>query len=543
MTLSYLYDKFKEIDKMRLEIRSNDRIGISQEILHIFSKYAWDIRAIEVVTGITYVHVNDSDQDSSLIIEQLYFIEGVSVCQKIEQMPSEKRENHLRTLLNRIPNPIIDLDETGKILALNQAAIALFDRPHDVLEGLFINEFIDQNIMDLMSKKVKTHSLIVKQHAYIAEVSPVLADGQVRGALLMLRTMNSLGKQMSLMQSQKEDGIDQILGNSEIIQLLKQQTRRFAQLALPVLIQGETGTGKELIARGLHQESAQSEAAFLALNCAALPEHLLESELFGYATGAFTGAQKGGKPGLLELADGGTLFLDEIAEMSVYLQAKLLRFLQDYCFRRVGGSREIKVNVRIISATHQNLQKHIEQGTFRADLYYRLNVLNLVLPPLRQRGEDIALLVKHFIQSAALQVNMPAPNIDDNSLALLQSYTWPGNIRQLQNILFRLVALNKGEWLAPQEIKDSVALACGESGHDEEQNPPQPDVINQNNTQPIHYFNEENTTTWSQAQTKFEVDLLCAMYPLYPSTRKLAKRLGVSHNKVAMKLKEHGIIE
>jgi TyrR family helix-turn-helix protein len=524
---------------MRLEIRSNDRIGISQEILHIFSKYAWNIRAIEVVTGVTYVHVNHGDQDSSWIIEQLYVIDGVSLCQEIEQMPSEKRENHLRTLLNRIPNPIIDLDETGKILALNQAATALIDRPNDVLEGVLINTFIDQNFTDLMGDKVTTHSLIVNQDAYIAEVSPVLVEGQVRGALLMLRTINSLGKQMSLMQSQKEDGIDQILGNSEIIQLLKQQTRRFAQLTLPVLIQGETGTGKELIARGLHQESAQSEAAFLALNCAALPEHLLESELFGYATGAFTGAQKGGKPGLLELADGGTVFLDEIAEMSIYLQAKLLRFLQDYCFRRVGGNREIKVNVRIISATHQNLQKLIEQGTFRADLYYRLNVLNLVLPPLRQRGDDISLLVKHFIKSAALQVNMPIPLIDDSSLALLQSYAWPGNIRQLQNILFRLVALNKGKWLSPQEIKDSLVIASGEleGGKDHL------DLVETKYTQYMPTFNEQNTQTWSQAQAQFEENLLCAMYPLYPSTRKLAKRLGVSHNKIAMKLKEHGVIE
>jgi len=528
---------------MRLEIQSNDRIGISQEILHIFSKYAWDIRAIEVITGVTYVHVNDGYQDSSLIVEQLYLIEGVSLCQKIEQMPSEKRENHLRTLLNRIPNPIIDLDEAGSILALNQAAIALIDRPEEVLEGVSINEFIDQNISDLVSDKVTSQSVIVKQQAHIAEVSPVLVEGQIRGALLMLRDMNSLGKQMSLMQSQKDDGIDQILGNSEIIQLLKQQTRRFAQLTLPVLIQGETGTGKELIARGLHQESAQSEAAFLALNCAALPEHLLESELFGYANGAFTGAQKGGKPGLLELADGGTLFLDEIAEMSVYLQAKLLRFLQDYCFRRVGGSREICVNVRIISATHQNLQKRIEEGAFRADLYYRLNVLNLVLPPLRQRGEDISLLVKHFIQSAALQVNMPVPKIDENSLALLQSYPWPGNIRQLQNILFRLVALNKGEWLVQQEIKDSLAQARGESDHDKEIGDNQFDAGERINTHSTVCFNEENVASWSQAQANFEANLLCDMYPLYPSTRKLAKRLGVSHNKIAMKLKEHGIIE
>lgn len=525
---------------MRLEIRSNDRIGISQEILNIFSKYAWNIRAIEVITGITYVHVNESYQDSSLIIEQVYQIDGVTQCLEIEQMPQERREHHLRTLLNRIPNPIFDLDEMGNILALNQAAIGLIDRPGEKLEGLSINEFIDQDMVSLIGDKGNSQSLVFKQQSHIAEVSPVLVEGQLRGALLMLRNMNSLGRQMSLMQTQKEHGIDQIIGQSETIQLLKQQTKRFAQLNLPVLIQGETGTGKELIARGLHQESSQRGAAFLALNCATLPEHLLESELFGYASGAFTGAQKGGKPGLLELADGGTLFLDEVAEMSVYLQAKLLRFLQDYTFRRVGGNREIKVAVRIISATHQNLQQQIEEGRFRADLYYRLNVLNLVLPALRHRGNDIALLAKHFIQSASLQVSMPVPSIDEGALALLQAYPWPGNIRQLQNILFRLVALNKGESLDSTEIEQSLAQASGNIVIDHAMQPEVSDIKHSFNpsVENANYLVEE--LTWSKAQARFESNLLSRLYPLYPSTRKLAQRLGVSHNKIAMKLREHG---
>jgi len=544
ITLSYLNDIWcwNAVSFMRLEIRSNDRIGISQEILHIFSKYAWDIRAIEVTAGFTYVHVNESYQDSSLIIDQVHLIDGVTSCDEIELMPQERRENHLRTLLNRIPTPIFDLDEAGNILALNQAAIHLIDLPDTKLQGLSISEFIDQDIHGLLQGKGREQSIIFKQDAHIAEVSPVMVEGQVRGALLMLRDMNSLGRQMSLMQAQKEHGLEQIIGQSETIKLLKQQTKRFAQLHLPVLIQGETGTGKELIARGLHQESEQKEAAFLALNCAALPEHLLESELFGYASGAFTGAQKGGKPGLLELADGGTLFLDEIAEMSVYLQAKLLRFLQDYRFRRVGGNREIKVNVRIISATHQNLPQQIEEGRFRADLYYRLNVLNLVLPALRHRGNDIALLAKHFIQSAAIQVNMPAPLIDDASIAELHAYTWPGNIRQLQNILFRLVALNKGEYLSLKDIKQSLAQAAGEmksvkKNHLRLEYDGEPIIDNKLQGQEIR---TEDDKTWANAQAEFEVDLLSRLYPLYPSTRKLAKRLGVSHNKIAMKLKEHG---
>ena len=526
---------------MRLEIRSNDRIGISQEILHIFSQYACNIRAMEVVTGVTYVHVNESFQEVSHVIKQLYLIEGVTLCQEIEQMPAEQRENHLRALLNRIPNPILDLDEKGCILALNKAAIALIDQDNQVIEGQNINDYLDQDITSLVGRKVTSHSLLFKQQAHIGEVSPVMLEGQIRGAVLMLRNMDSLGRQMALMQSQKEQGIEQIIGESETMQLLKQQTRRFAQLNLPVLIQGETGTGKELIARGLHQESSQREAAFLALNCAALPEHLLESELFGYASGAFTGAQRGGKPGLLELADGGTLFLDEIAEMSIYLQAKLLRFLQDYSFRRVGGNREVKVTVRIISATHQNLQQLIEQGKFRADLYYRLNVLNLVLPPLRQRGGDIALLAQHFILSASKQVNMSVPNMNEDALARLRQYDWPGNIRQLQNVLFRLVALHKGESIRLKDIDDSLsdtqASVPGDGAIQEASLLATSKVTN------ISQMDVANMSNWSSAQDQFEKCLLTHLYPLYPSTRKLAKRLEVSHNKIAMKLRQHGLVD
>ena len=528
---------------MRLEIRSNDRIGISQEILHIFSKSACDIRAMEVVTGVTYVHVNESYQDSAKIIEQLYLIQGVLSCQEVALMPAERRENHLTALLNRIPDPIIDLDENACILALNHAAIALLDRPDETLEGLSINTFTDQNLLQGLGVNLSSQSILFKQKAYMAEISPVLMEGKVRGALLMLRNMNSLGRQMSLMQSQKEQGLEQIIGESETVQLLKQQTRRFAQLQLPVLIQGETGTGKELIARGLHQESEQRESAFLALNCASLPEHLLESELFGYASGAFTGAKKGGKPGLLELADGGTLFLDEVAEMSIYLQAKLLRFLQDFRFRRVGGSHEISVNVRIISATHQDLQQLIETGRFRADLYYRINVLNLVLPPLRQRGDDILLLVKHFIHSAARQVDMPTPKISESALARLKAYSWPGNIRQLQNLLFRIVALNRGEWLSDKEINESLNLTFASASKQDHQPDANLSVTPEVPLDKVFddVIENENLVSWAGAQANFEASLLNHLYPLYPSTRKLAKRLGVSHNKVALKLKQHNI--
>jgi transcriptional regulator of aroF, aroG, tyrA and aromatic amino acid transport len=201
------------------------------------------------------------------------------------------------------------------------------------------------------------------------------------GALLTLYQPNRIGERLSALHHDHAEGFDALLGESPVIRTLKVRAQRVAALDAPLLIQGETGTGKELVARACHAISARHNSPFLALNCAALPENLAESELFGYAPGAFTGAQRGGKPGLMELANQGTVFLDEIGEMSPYLQAKLLRFLNDGSFRRVGGDREVKVNVRILSATHRDLEKMVSEGLFREDLFYRLNVLNVEVPP------------------------------------------------------------------------------------------------------------------------------------------------------------------
>ena len=532
---------------MRIIIESNDRIGISQEILHIFSQRAWNIRSTEVTIGFTYVHIEDESLKFDDIKQSLQAIEGIIRCHEIDLMPSESRENHLQTLLDRIPNPIIDIDESGSILAINNATKRLLADVTDKIEGQSINRFIDQDVKTLLTDKVTSCSLLFHHQAHLAEIHPVVANGLTKGVVITLRSMGSLGRELSILQSKKNQGIDNIIGQCEQIQLLKQQTLRFAELDLPVFINGETGTGKELIARALHHSSQHNKAAFLAINCATLPEHLLESELFGYAAGAFTGAQKGGKPGLFELADGGTLFLDEVAEMSVYLQAKLLRFLQDFTFRRVGGNREVTVRVRIISATHQDLPSLIEQKRFREDLYYRLNVLSLALPPLRERQDDIPLLTQHFIQTAAYQVNQKTPLITEAALNLLQDHRWPGNIRQLQNTLFRVVALNTGEVINDSHIKQNLQRS-------QESTPTVNTVplINQEETpalnssgeaQKIRETSSENAQDWQSAQATFEKELLQTLYPLFPSTRKLAHRLNVSHNKIAMKLKEHGIMK
>lgn len=525
---------------MRVKIQSTDRLGISQEILTVFAQQAWNVKAVEVSTEFTFVHIEHLSLLLKDISSCLGKVEGIIHIEEVPLLPTEQREKHLRTLLDRIPDPIIDIDNQGIILAVNSATHKLLEIEHkmETLVGLSIEGFIEQKYQSLLTDKISTHSLSFMGKPYLADVTPVMntltgSHNQTMGAMITLRSMTAVGRQLSAIQNYHEQSIDNIIGSSASISLLKEQSVRFSKLDLPVLISGETGTGKELIARVLHQSSSRAKSPFLAINCAALPEHLLESELFGYSAGAFTGAKKSGKPGLIELAEGGSIFLDEIAEMSTYLQAKLLRFLQDFSYRRVGGTKELHANVRVISASHQNLGKLITEKLFREDLYYRLNVLNLDLPPLRERIEDIIILSQHFIENAAKQVGQTSkeankvPLLTEQALLLLQAYHWPGNIRQLQNVLFSIVALNSSPFIEPQEVEQALAKF---SQDDKSTNKdPESEAI------PI------NVVDWSSAQAEFEKKLLTQLYPLFPTTRKLAERLKVSHNKVAMKLRKYAI--
>ncbi|SEL68220.1 TyrR family helix-turn-helix domain-containing protein [Colwellia chukchiensis] len=516
---------------MRIEIKSEDRIGMSQEILTALTGLSLNIQALEVSSQLMFVHLAQTAVPFECIKQVLIQVPGVKLCKTIELLPSERRERHLRALVNRLPDAIIDIDINARVMAFNRASEQLLSKHINYkglgsmeagkFKGLKITKLLDIDISLPLLDKLSSQNVEIAGQSYIAEISPISEQENSLGAVISLKSVTSLGRQISILQTRDEQEIDNIIGQSASIQLLKAQITRFAELELPVLIQGETGTGKELIARALHSASSRKQAPFLALNCAALPEHLLESELFGYANGAFTGAKKGGKPGLLELAEGGTLFLDEVAEMSPYLQAKLLRFLQDFKFRRLGSTKELQANVRVVSATHQNLLAMISKEKFREDLFYRLNVLNLSSPPLRDRVEDIVLIAQHFVAIAATKMNLPEPAIDENAFQLLSSYQWPGNIRELQSVLFRGVALNDKSHISAHDIQLALAQFNQE---------------NQSLDEPLVLNNE--VQDWASAQVKFEKQLLSSLYPYYPTTRKLAERLKVSHNKIAMKLRQ-----
>jgi len=255
---------------------------------------------------------------------------------------------------------------------------------------------------------------------------------------------------------------DKLSGESPALQTIREQISRIADLDTSILISGESGTGKELVARALHRQSRRSRGPFVAINCAALPENLLESELFGHVRGAFTDARDG-RLGLFLEASGGTLFLDEIGDLPLPLQPKLLRVLEERKVRPLGGNKEIDCDVRIVAASHRNLSEAVREGTFRDDLFYRLNVIQLELPPLRARGNDILLLAQDFIREMALRFNKSVTGLSEPAAARLLSYPWPGNIRELRNVIERALALTRHDRITVEDLPDPIGHPRGDS--------------------------------------------------------------------------------
>ncbi len=280
---------------------------------------------------------------------------------------------------------------------------------------------------------------------------------------------HALVTENEILRSQREEEEEFILGESARMRDLAQQLKRIASTDSTVLVTGESGTGKEVVSRAIHAWSPRKGKPFLAVNCAALSAGLLESELFGHERGAFTGADRTRK-GRFELADGGSILLDEVSEIDLNLQAKLLRVLQERCFERVGSSASQKVDVRVIATTNRDLQRAIRDGKFREDLFFRLNVLPVRIPPLRDRREDVEPLARHLLARLARHLGRPVPQLPARTVAVLASYDWPGNVRELANVLERGMVLLSGEalqpedlagWLGPREARTEIPAANG----------------------------------------------------------------------------------
>ena len=337
--------------------------------------------------------------------------------------------------------------------------LVLLDIWMPVMDGMEVLEKIKAQVPNLPVIMISGHGNIelavkaVKLGAYDFIEKPLSLDKvlvAVNNALLVsrLEQENRALRQQILRKYE-------IVGRSLEIQQLKEQIRIVAPTNGWVLISGENGTGKELVARGVHSQSLRAEKPFVEVNCAAIPEELIESELFGHEKGSFTGALTK-KRGKFDLANEGTIFLDEIADMSLKTQAKILRILQEQKFERVGGTEMIYVDVRVIAATNRDLKEEIQKGKFREDLYYRLNVIPIGVPPLRERRADIPLLVEHFIAEFCLENNKEMKKISPEAMDLLSAYSWAGNVRELKNIVERMVIMTRGPVIEAKDVPDPV---------------------------------------------------------------------------------------
>lgn len=261
------------------------------------------------------------------------------------------------------------------------------------------------------------------------------------------------------MQASDESPLDSFVGSSPAMRKVFSTIRRVAAANVDVLIIGETGTGKELVARSVHELSSRKSGPFIPVDCGAIPENLLESEFFGYEKGAFTGAERQ-RTGLLEAANGGTFFLDELGDLPSVLQAKLLRTLQERKLRRVGGNDEVDVDVRIVAATSRDLDQMVSDGKFRQDLYYRINVVRIDLPPLRERGDDLGLLAEWMVEKVSRENGRRVPAISTEAWAILSRYNWPGNVRELQNVIRRAIALSENDMIEREDLPVPLIAAA-----------------------------------------------------------------------------------
>lgn len=374
-----------------------------------------------------------------------------------EQLLTQSKE--IEVLFNYIDTAVVSVDSTGRVIRYNPPAKKLLDLSSEHHDFLPCTDLVEKS--DQIELKIRG-----KMERLIYQTKPIFVDGRLEQTVITLKKEKDLIHEMNdLVNMKHRITFDEIIGSSKGMKSVIEQAKLSSKSNSTVLIQGESGTGKELFARAIHDESDRKTHPFVAINCAAIPESLIESELFGYADGAFTGALKGGKPGKFELAHGGTIFLDEIGDMPIHLQSKLLRVLQEREVERVGGRQTTPIDVRVIAATHQNLEALIESKMFRADLFYRLNVIPLQLIPLRDRVEDIEDLSNFFLDRYKCKLDKHIEKFDEIVLEYFRTYTWHGNVREMENTIEYAVNMCPGSIIEfvhlPEKLrKTSVNADC-----------------------------------------------------------------------------------
>lgn len=418
-------------------------------------EYSYPLIFEEQHLGFILIKTTDSSSsNTSLLLEKMTTrINSILNTLLLEAFIIDSRreiKDQMEMIFHSMKTGLIVADMIGVIMYINQAFEDLSQMSRSYFIGRRLNEvFMDSDLLKVLDEgeSFQNRELILcckdRYHRAIVSASPLKRGVKTIGVVAELRGIHEVKRMIDGVFQDQEDGFgSDMIGFSPNLEEVKKKALSVACSSSSVLIQGESGTGKELLARAIHNHSLRSDQNFIALNCAAIPKELLESELFGYERGAFTGAHRG-KPGKIELAHQGTIFFDEIGDMPSHLQAKILKVIQEHRFYRLGGIQEIQVDFRIIAATNKDLESLIREGSFRDDLYYRINVIPLYLPPLRERPCDILLLAHHFIKKYNTKLNKSIEGLSPLVEERLKRYSWPGNVRELENTIE--YAINLGD--------------------------------------------------------------------------------------------------
>ena len=519
---------------IRFEISTRDRLGITTEILCKIYNRDIDLVSMEVFTEKVCIKINDIDYVTKKNLkEEISGIEDVIFIKEIELLDHEKNEQKLLAVIDSVDEGIISIDKNFEINIFNNYCEELFNYKKEDVIGRDIRDIVGEEdvIVDLIRygyeydniKSSIKHNDIKSN--YITTGRRITNDNdETIGAVVSIKDVNKARELVNIINKNNDGPFKNIIGNSKSIEKVKNMTISISKSNSTVLLRGDSGTGKELFANAIHDLSDRRDKRFVAINCAALPDSLLESELFGYEKGSFTGAMQNGKEGLFKEANEGTIFLDEIGELSMLLQAKLLRVLQEGKIRKIGSSKEEGVDVRVIAATHKNLEKMIKDGEFREDLYYRLNVIPIKIPSLKERLDDIPILVHFFINKLNKKLRTNIKGFKKDFLDELMNYDWPGNVRELQNAVERAMNLCNGDVLTRQDI----IIDCIYKDEDIVD-----DLIEE----------EQDFKSLKEEMEKYEKEIIMKVYNDNKSYRESAKILGISHTAVMNKINKYNIKE
>jgi transcriptional regulator of aroF, aroG, tyrA and aromatic amino acid transport len=515
---------------IKLKLQVVDRVGAMAQIAAVLAENDLNILFMEVEKSgaATFVYLDLESEvqalDQPVIFSALEAIPNILNATAIGTMPQERREKRFQVVLDSISDGILSINEEGELTTINRVARKMLNCREEELIG---RNLCDLNLPDssLLTCLDGSHYRNLKRsltrgnqrHQYLTS-GRVIRDSHQRivGAVEVLQDMKEIRELASAVAREPQVTFGDMIGQSQALRRAIAFAEKIAVTDGIVSILGESGTGKELFASAIHVASS-CRGPFIPVNCAALPEDLLESELFGYVGGAFSGAKKEGRAGLFEAARDGTIFLDEIAEMPTSLQAKMLRVIQDGRLRRVGSNEEFRVNTRVITATNRDLEQLVRQGRFREDLYYRINLFPVHIPPLRDRIEDIPLLAEHFLFQVNVRLGMPARQLTEGALAKLKSHRWPGNVRELRNVIERAAILSGSEQISSDSIRFSFEFgqfansASGISG-----------------TEPL-----------ASQVGRLERQIIAEALQRSPSKRQAARLLGMSHTALLKKLKKY----